>query len=231
MTQCDRESEILSSWFQNAKPWTDIIRQRGVASRERVTNQAIVDAVLEGDPAYVLDVGTGEGWLVRELAKRGIRGVGIDAVPALIESARIAGQGRFEVVQYGDLLDGRLEHERFDAVVCNFSLIGKESTEAVIRSAQSLLTAEGRLIIQTLHPVEACGALPYQDGWRPGEWTGFGEAFKEPAPWYVRTFESWRLLIKRFGFEIVKELEPEDFTVSKPMSVIFVAVARRARAD
>ena len=39
------------------------------------------------------DIGCGEGWLVRDLASRVHRLVGIDAIPELIERARSSGGG------------------------------------------------------------------------------------------------------------------------------------------
>ncbi len=51
--------------------------------------------------------------------------------------------------------------EKFDCIVCNFSLIGKESTTNVIKKSADLLQENGRLIIQTLHPLIACGDFQY----------------------------------------------------------------------
>jgi hypothetical protein len=45
-------------------------------------------------------------------------------------------------------------------------------------------------IIQTLHPLIACGDFSYQDAWREGSWAGFSDDFTDLAPWYFRTLES-----------------------------------------
>jgi len=73
------------------------VRGNQIESRALVTNQAIVDAVLSRSPSTVLDIGCGEGWLVRALSSHGIDAVGVDVVPELIEHAKQAGGGTFRV--------------------------------------------------------------------------------------------------------------------------------------
>jgi 2-polyprenyl-3-methyl-5-hydroxy-6-metoxy-1,4-benzoquinol methylase len=216
------DARIVDSWRKNASPWTTAVRENQIASRALVTNKAIVDAVLSRSPRTVLDIGCGEGWLARALAEHGVSAFGVDVVPALIEQARKAGGGEFRTSSYEDIAAGRLD-VIVDLVVANFSLIGKESVEGVIRRAPSLLNSGGSLVIQTLHPVASCGDESYADGWRTGSWAGFSEAFSDPAPWYFRTMESWETLLADSGFRIVETREPLHPETGKPASVIFIA--------
>ena len=216
------DARIVDSWRKNASPWTTAVRENQIASRALVTNKAIVDAVLSRSPRTVLDIGCGEGWLGRALAEHGVSAVGVDVVPALIEQARKAGGGEFIISSYEDIAAGRLDVS-VDLVVANFSLIGKESVEGVIRRAPSLLHSGGSLVIQTLHPVASCGDESYADGWRTGSWAGFSEEFSDPAPWYFRTMESWETLLADSGFRILETREPVHPETGKPASVIFIA--------
>jgi 2-polyprenyl-3-methyl-5-hydroxy-6-metoxy-1,4-benzoquinol methylase len=170
----------------------------------------------------VLDIGCGEGWLARSLSKQGVRVIGVDVIPALIEQAQKAGGGEFSVSSYEDIAGGKLD-VTVDVVVANFSLIGKESVEGLIRRAPSLLAAGGSLVIQTLHPVASCGDESYADGWRKGSWAGFSEEFSDPAPWYFRTMQTWENLLTDSGFRIVDTREPLHPETGKPASVIFIA--------
>ncbi|BES73362.1 hypothetical protein RE428_43800 [Marinobacter nanhaiticus D15-8W] len=216
------DEKVIDAWSRNASQWTDAVRGRHIESRERVTNRAIVDAVLGYSPQSVLDVGCGEGWLVRALSERVNTVVGVDAIPSLIERARAAGAGDYRQATYEEIALGAVDGT-FDVVVCNFSLIGRTSVEQLFSAIPSLLSPQGVLIVQTLHPASSCGDLPYQDGWREGSWAGFGAGFTDPAPWYFRTLGSWVALFRESRFQLFDMREPIHPTTCKPASVIFIA--------
>jgi 2-polyprenyl-3-methyl-5-hydroxy-6-metoxy-1,4-benzoquinol methylase len=224
------DARIVESWQRNASPWTAAVRENRIESRTLATNRAIIDAVLSRSPRTVLDIGCGEGWLVRALVEHGISAIGVDAVPSLVDQAAHAGGGEFHVASYEEIAEGGLD-VKVDVVVANFSLIGKESVEGVLRRAPALLERDGSLIIQTLHPLVATGELPYEDGWRHGSWAGFGSDFSDPAPWYFRTLESWKSLITQSGFGSIEVRAPLLPTTGKPASIIFIGSQMRlARA-
>ena len=216
------EDDIIRSWHVNASPWTEAVRARGIASRRLVTDQAIVDAVHAVAPRRVLDIGCGEGWLARTLQRGGVDVYGIDVVPELVVAARCLGEGEFAVYSYADVAEGRLQRGPFDAVVCNFSLLGRESVDSLIAGVGAYLNDPGYLVVQTLHPVAACGDQPYIDGWRRGNWQGFGGDFRDPAPWFFRTFATWYAMLRRCGFEVTECREPTAPGACAPSSVIFV---------
>lgn len=216
------DERIVGAWHSNAAPWTDAVRAGTIASRRLVTDRAVVDTVLRCAPRTVLDIGCGEGWLARALAAQGIDVLGIDVVPALVEQARRAGGGEFRVVSYENLAAGKLQIS-VDAAVCNFSLLGEASVVDVLRSVPALLNPGGTLVIQTLHPLQACSDLPYRDGWREGTWAGIDGDFAEPAPWYFRTLESWVQLVLDSGLRIRALLEPLHPETGKPASLLLIA--------
>lgn len=214
------DAKIVESWHENAPAWIEAVREGRIESRP-ITDRAIVDAILSRSPRSILDVGCGEGWLVRQATARDIRAIGVDVVPALIDAAQQSASGDFRVMSYEEVAAGNLDAS-VDVVVCNFSLFGKESVESVFRAVPSLLNSHGSLIVQTLHPVAACGDLPYRDGWREASWAGCGTGFSGPVPWYFRTLESWRTLFTENGFHVCETVEPVHPTTQKPVSVIFV---------
>lgn len=224
----DAERRIVDSWQRNTGPWTAAVREGRIDSRVRVTDRAIVDAVLARSPRHVLDIGCGEGWLARALAAHGVDVHGIDVVAELIARARESDAGHFEVLPYAAIGSATIAR-RFDACVCNFSLLGAESAAGVVAAAPELLEAGGALIVQTLHPLVACGDAPYRDGWREGSWAGFGDAFSDPAPWYFRTLESWVRLFGKAGLHVTELREPLHPDTGKPVSMILVGTPRAGR--
>jgi 2-polyprenyl-3-methyl-5-hydroxy-6-metoxy-1,4-benzoquinol methylase len=228
-----REQEIIRSWHSNAAPWSHAIRTASIASRKLVTNRAIIDAVSSVSPSRVLDLGCGEGWLARELAGRAIRTTGVDVVPELVAQAVLQAASielplrpEFLVQDYAAIARRLWRGGPFDTVVCNFSLLGATSVETLIAALPFYLKSSGRLIVQTLHPVAACGDLPYEDGWRAGSWQGFSTDFHDPAPWYFRTLESWQAMLQRCGFEILECREPRAAGAVTPASIIWIGGLR-----
>jgi 2-polyprenyl-3-methyl-5-hydroxy-6-metoxy-1,4-benzoquinol methylase len=213
------DAKIVDSWSKNTAPWTAAVRGGEIESRTLVTNQAIIDAVRSRAPASALDIGCGEGWLARALT--GINMTGVDVVPGLVDQAQRSGGGDFRVLSYEQIAEGQLGM-RFDAAVCNFSLIGKESVEGLFRAAPSFLNPGGALIVQTVHPLVACGDARYADGWREGSWAGFNPGFTDPPPWYFRTLESWTALFRETGLRLLDVREPVHPATGKPASVILL---------
>jgi len=221
------EDAIIQSWHLNAAPWVRAVQSGAIASRKAVTDQAIIDAVLDAPVSRVLDVGCGEGWLARALGRRsGIDVFGVDIVPALIDEARRLGGATFEVCTYDEAAQHVVRWGRFDAVVCNFSLLGDTSVENLIGGVAAYLHPRGRFILQTLHPMVACGAAPYRDGWRDGSWSGFGPGFTAPAPWYFRTMGGWYGMLRRCGFDVIHCREPVAPEAAAPSSLIFICQQR-----
>lgn len=216
-----KEKQIIDSWMQNALPWIDAITNNEIESRKLITNKAIIESVLEKEPQKVLDVGCGEGWLIRELSKKGITGHGIDIIPELVAEATTQGQGSFEILSYEDLAKGILT-DKFDVAVCNFSLLGRESVNQVFRAVKGLLNEGGFFIVQTIHPISGCGSADYKDAWRKGSWTGFSNKFTNPAPWYFRTLESWKDLFSQNGIRLREVREPMNPTTNTFASAIFI---------
>ncbi len=222
--QHDNEKAILHAWEANAEPWISAVRSSAIGTRVRATDAAILDAIRALLPSTVLDVGCGEGWLTRTLADEGIEAVGVDAVESLVVAARAAGAGEYLCLSYDEVAEGKLKRE-FDAIVCNFSLLGDESVEHIIGSFPRLLRPSGALLIQTLHPESTGDVLPTDSGWREGSWSGCGPGFSDPAPWFFRTTSDWLALLQGHGFYQVEMIEPFDPATGTPASLILVGRA------
>jgi 2-polyprenyl-3-methyl-5-hydroxy-6-metoxy-1,4-benzoquinol methylase len=218
----DFEAEILTAWHRDAAPWTAVVRDGQIASRRQVTDAAVVNAVCGLQPVTVMDLGCGEGWLVRALTARGLSVLGVDAVAALIDAADAQGGGRYICLDYAAIAEGALR-ETADAVVCNFALLGGDSVAALLQAVPRLLNPGGALVIQTLHPRAALSGGPYQEGWRDGTWAGIKGDFGPAPPWYFRTLESWERLLHDSGFSHITRREPCWPETGEPASLLLVA--------
>ena len=215
------DEKIVDAWSRNSDPWVAAVRGREIASRALVTDAAILDAVRSRSPRSGLDLGCGEGWLVRALPE--VNMVGVDAVSRLVDAARASsgGAGEFRVMSYEEIAAGKLQCAA-DVAVCNFSLIGEASTAGLLRAAPTYLRPGGTLIVQTVHPLVSCGDAPYVDGWRAGSWAGFSSDFTDAPPWYFRTLASWIALFIDSGLRITSLREPLHPETGKPVSLLLM---------
>lgn len=217
----NHSKEILQSWEANADNWIKTIDGEEIESRRVATNKAIVNAVLKYAPKKVLDLGCGEGWLSRALREKAIDVWGTDAIEQLVDSA-ISKDGQFySCFSYEDIIAGNHSlPSPFDAVVINFALLDKDVTEHLIPALPSLITQDGHLIIQTLHPLTM--SEDYISGWKEGSWNGLKQPFVLPYQWYFRTFTDWINLFTQADFMLEELIEPIHPQTAKPLSVIFV---------
>ncbi|MDF1820169.1 MAG: methyltransferase domain-containing protein [Alcanivoracaceae bacterium] len=193
----EQDADVIESWRANARAWIRALDEKAIASRERVTNAAIVDAVLACKPESVMDLGCGEGWLARALSAHGIAVHGFDAVEPLVDRARALGGGFFYPFSFADFVAGRV-HLQADVLVFNFSLLDQHSVEALMPVLPRRLKPGGTLLIQTLHPAQVPQA---QAGtWQREDWQGMTTAFAEPAPWFFRSPDQWQALLHDSGF-------------------------------
>lgn len=218
------ESTLLQSWHHNARSWIEAIRTGAIESRLKVTDQAILLAVLSRQPGLVLDLGCGEGWLLRALTERGITAVGVDGDATLVEAARAAGSLQVHVASYDELVEQTVDiGSDYDLICANFALLHQDIIP-LLAALNGLLAPGGALVIQTLHPwVAAAG--DYQDGWREETFAGFKGQW-QPMPWYLRTLSSWINALDMAGFQLAGLQEPQHPQSPVPQSLLLVAERR-----
>ncbi|MBY9840680.1 class I SAM-dependent methyltransferase [Pseudomonas aeruginosa] len=200
----ERSRRLERSWRGNAEAWARAVREGRLESRRLATDDAILQALRQRAPRRLLDIGCGEGWLCRALAGEVGECVGIDASPELIELARAAGGGSFRRLAYREL-DAASGLGRFDALVCNFSLLD-EDLAGCLAAWPALLESGGELLIQTLHP-----------------WAAGDEDYRDSMPWYFRTLESWLALLDGSGWRLRGLSETVHPRLGRPLSLLLRA--------
>lgn len=215
-----RTKALSESWDRNAANWTRAVREGLNPSRRAATDAAIVEAIVARQPKSILDVGCGEGWLVRRVTDlTGCAGVGIDGSAPLIGAARAADpRNRYHVLSYVDLIrDPHAVGDSFDVIAFNFALFDEDAA-AVLAAIKPLLADGGAVIVQTLHP----GDGEESDGWRTEDFAAFEGAAWTPMPWYFRTVDSWRAVIRNAGLKISEFKEPAAAPGEAPLSLLMV---------
>lgn len=215
------EDALLDSWQHNAQAWIDAVRSGSIESRRQVTDQAILLAILGRQPERVLDLGCGEGWLLRALGDRGVEAAGVDGDRALVDAARAAGSAEVHLASYAQLAAGQAcVGKDYDLICANFALL-QQDIIPLLTAMNALLVPGGALVIQTLHPWGVADGN-YQDGWREESFAGFAGDW-QVMPWYFRTLASWLNALDMAGLRLVGLQEPQHPQSALPQSLLLVA--------
>jgi SAM-dependent methyltransferase len=184
----------------------------------------VEEAKRAGSPVVELAVGTGR--IAIPTAAEGIRLIGVDSSPAMLEVCReraeLAGVASFLDLRLGDLLEPPVE-ERVQLVTCPFRsylhLLDDEERLRALGAARGLLVPGGRLVFDVFAP----GADDIEE--THGRWLEREPGIFERADWdtdartltlSVRgdsgatTFtlawlspDEWRVLLERAGFQVI----------------------------
>ena len=154
-------SEAKDIWNRLAGWWDEQVGDTGSSFSNRLLVPS-TDRLLELQRGErILDVGCGNGWWSRKLARQGGHVVGFDFSEAFIERARartVRGSEHieFRVLDATDPLQLLGLGERgFDAAVCAMALMDMTIIDPLIESLSRLLRPNGRFVFSILHPIVA----------------------------------------------------------------------------
>ena len=213
-----KEWEDLSDWYD---------KKQGEGGD--LWHRALIDPVLLrliGDPrdGEILDLGSGNGYLSRRLAREGGMITAVDSSLRMIENARSHDPSNSLKITYLHLDANRLDPiggESFDLIFANMSLMDMEDGEESIREVGRVLRKGGRFVASICHPCFDNGSnsawvvekvlfetrvyrrirayrMPFAEDipWRTesGE-KRYTPSFHRPLSWYARVFHTSGLAI------------------------------------
>jgi len=147
-------TDASARWEDNAEFWVRIIREHRDRYRTELTDQAVFAAAGSCQGLDVLDVGCGEGYMTREIARRGARqATGIDKSPALIAAARSGSAGQ-QGIRFGEADAAALPfgESSYDMAVANHVLNDLPDITGPVGELARVLRPGGRLVALMLHP-------------------------------------------------------------------------------
>ncbi len=171
----------------------------------------------------VCDLACGQGWITRELARRGAHLTGVDLSDHLLEFAH-----QYEVqeplgisyqqgdAQSVDLLAGCT----FDGCVCNLALMDIPDLSAAFSTMRRLLKLDGWLVFAITHPCfeapnaqwvtldDGSTARAIKDYFHAGYWKTENGGVRSRVGAYHRTLSTYLNTLVASGFALEHMLEP-----------------------
>lgn len=152
MTDAPVTASAQETWDANADFWVRIIREQRDRYRTELTDAAVLDAIGNVSDLDILDVGCGEGYMSRELARLGAHHVnGIDISGEQVKAAEAA-EARGTSFTEAAADDLPFAAESFDAVLANHVLNDLPDVSGPISEFARVLRPGGRFVAMMLHP-------------------------------------------------------------------------------
>jgi SAM-dependent methyltransferase len=216
------------SWDSAIDSWEDFVEQGKDYARYYIHGRELLRTIGPVRDRIILDVGCGQGFFSRQLARRGGRVTGVDWSIRMLESARQHERERPLGIVYRRLDARRLptvwKRPRFELVVGSMSLMDMPEVSKVIRGAFQVLRPQGRFVFSISHPMNTAAVGWERPMQRPRGAFMIDHYFDEgPASlrWQMkrlkrpfsttfwhRTLETWFTLLRRSGFEVIALKEP-----------------------
>ncbi len=192
MPNCSAE-DVSRCWDRNEGQWSGFVRDDLDIHRLLLHGPALLDACRDVNGLRALDLGCGEGWCSRELARRGALVTGVDVSQKQIAAASaypVEAPGRVDyLVMDAANVDRHPWPAPFDIATACMSLQDMCDPAGVLRATARVLAPGGRLICSCPHPfTNMLGGRQY--GRREGDgrlWLAVGGYFNRGArPHQVR---------------------------------------------
>lgn len=220
---------VRRSWNSAAEYWDDFIETGLDYARLNVHGPALIEACGPVKGLNVLDVGCGQGYFSRRLARLGAKVVGIDLAENMIDNARAHEQKNplgigYRVLDASEIGDV-WRPATFDLVTACMSLHDMPDPGRVLHACSKMLVNHGVMAFSVVHPVNDAvhykrqtegnankGAFTIDHYFAKGSVTVSWNMQRLKHQWktigYRFTISDWSRMIGEGGFLIEKIGEP-----------------------
>ncbi len=168
-------------WTESAQNWIDHI-ELGDTLREDILDEPFLNCIKSRSPQNLLDLGCGEGRLIRMIAELGIHGTGLDPTEDLLRAARIRDPEGSYVNGFAEKLP--FEDDSFEMVTSVITIPDIEDIDLAVSEVVRVLKPGGHFLAATLSPFVTCVPFPWKRDeqgnalYRSMDWYGWEHATK-----------------------------------------------------
>ena len=221
------DSDVRAAWNSGAQVWEESIESGMDSFRREVHGPALLGVCEPVRDLAVLDLGCGQGYFSRELARQGARVVGVDISEQLIAYARIHEKQYPLGIEYHAMsateVNRHWKKESFELVAACMSLQDIADAGACLESVRDVLHRRGRMVFSIPHPCtdpqsreweleEVDNRLQregyFASGRRVCHWNTNQPARSFDTPYWRYTIGEWSEFIAKAGFLIRRLVEP-----------------------
>jgi ubiquinone/menaquinone biosynthesis C-methylase UbiE len=209
-------SDLKKQWDNAVEAWSDFVRSGKDYYRDGMNNPAMFEMLGNIRAKKTLDLGCGEGYNSRIMARKGAKVTGVDFSKKMIQAAIELEDKERLGIEYlvADACNlHMLKSKIFDVVACFMALHDIENYQATIREAFRILKRRGRFVFAMPHP---CFETRIRDGKVYGEWA-FKKQTERGIPENVlyykvdRYFDNHRFIVPWKMKRLTQQFETTSF--------------------